>query len=366
MRVGIIGTGFGCSVQVPGFQACPGVEVAALCSRTEERAREYGGRLGIPSVYTDFHAMLEMAELDLISIVTPPDLHYPMTLAAMSAGKHVLCEKPMALDSREALEMYRQAEAKGIIHQINHQQRFDPNRTEIKRIIESGEIGSIYHATINITTPHRADPVAVPWSWWSQAKRGGGSLGATASHQLDLLRWWFGELDAVSCQVRTFVGRRSDGKGESMKAVDSEDQCSIAADFSGGQLGLINITSVARTNLGIRIEVHGQTGSVVLDGRERLWLYRGASDEAEDITQHNPNTALPTIPATLSATAFVSLARHLTRAIGRNKMPELGATFLDGYRCQVALDAARASALERRWVRLADAEQPTGAGAQRA
>ena len=95
LRLGVIGVGFGATVQIPGFQS-EGVEVTAVCARRRERAKEAAARFHIPGVYDDYHEMLREATLDAVSVVSPIPLHHPMTMAAMDAGKHVLVEKPMA------------------------------------------------------------------------------------------------------------------------------------------------------------------------------------------------------------------------------------------------------------------------------
>src|SRR5690349_10652880 len=108
LRIGVAGVGFGATVHIPAFQS-EGVEVAAVFSRRRERAQEAADKYGIDHVFTDYDKMLAMNGLDAISVVTPPPLHHSMSLAALAAGKHVICEKPFALNQGEALEMWRAA-----------------------------------------------------------------------------------------------------------------------------------------------------------------------------------------------------------------------------------------------------------------
>ncbi|MBI2856718.1 MAG: Gfo/Idh/MocA family oxidoreductase, partial [Chloroflexi bacterium] len=114
LRIGIIGVGFGATVHIPGLQS-EGVEVVAVCARREERARETAAKFGIPHVFTDYHKMLEMPGLDAVSIVSPHHLHREMAEAALAAGKHVLCEKPFALNVDEARSMRDVARRSGRI-----------------------------------------------------------------------------------------------------------------------------------------------------------------------------------------------------------------------------------------------------------
>src|SRR5688572_16895946 len=128
IRVGVIGTGFGTIVHIPGFQSCADTEVVAVCSARKERAEEAAARFGISHAFTDYREMVKMADLDVVSITTPPYEHYPMAMAALDAGKHVFCEKPMALNVKECREMLAKAEAKGLVHMIVHEFRFTPQR----------------------------------------------------------------------------------------------------------------------------------------------------------------------------------------------------------------------------------------------
>lgn len=348
--VGIIGTGFGRSAQVPGFRAREGVEIVAVCSSRQERAEMVAREFDIPHAFSDYHEMMRLDDLDLVSIVTPPSLHHPMTMAAIEAGKHVLCEKPMAMNLAEAEEMYERAEAAGIIHLIDHELRFDPTHMKLQQLIAEGYAGGIYHVSIHIATSHRVDPVATTWNWWSQAEKGGGSLGATGSHRIDLLRWWLGEIRSVSGELHTFVERRKVADSDEFRAVTSDDQCAFMLEFESGALGSAFISSVAHQPSGTRTEIHGESGSLILDADNRLWGRRAGESEVTELTEPNPYSELPGVASNLWAASFVGLARSLTDCIRTGKQPERGATFYDGLRCQAVMDAIRQSSDERRWV----------------
>jgi len=348
--VGIIGTGFGRSAQVPGFRSCDGVEVIAVGSSRQERAEAVAGESGIPYAFSDYHAMMELEELDLVSIVTPPYLHYPMTMAAIEAGKHVLCEKPMAMNLAEAQMMYERAQAAGVIHFIDHELRFDPTSMKLQQLIAEGYVGRIYHASIHIATSHRVDPRATTWSWWSQAEKGGGSLGATGSHRIDLLRWWLGEIRSASGELHTFVERRKVADSDEFRAVTSDDQCAFMLEFESGALASAFISSVAHHPSGTRTEIHGESGSLILDADNRLWGRRAGESGATEWTEPNPYSLLPGVASSVWSISFVGLARYVTDCIRTGTQPERGATFYDGLRCQAVMEAIRQSWDERRWV----------------
>src|SRR5690349_8626218 len=120
LRVGVIGTGFGSLVQIPAFQRTPGVDVVAVASGHEARARQVATRFGLAAAYGDYRQMLAEQELDLVSIVTPPYLHHEMALAAFERGFNVLCEKPFAMHLGQAREMLRAARAAGVVAAVDH------------------------------------------------------------------------------------------------------------------------------------------------------------------------------------------------------------------------------------------------------
>jgi predicted dehydrogenase len=348
--VGIVGTGFGRSAQVPGFEACEGVEIVAVCSGHEERARKVAFECGAQHAFTDYRDMMQLEGLDLVSIVTPPYLHQPMTAAAVAAGKHVICEKPMAMNADEAREMLHRAESAGVLHLIDHELRFNPTRQRIKQLLQEGYVGRVYHIAVNVITAFRADPLQRTWDWWSQAEKGGGSVGATASHLIDLLRWWLGEPSAVSGQLNTFVKRRKPPDSDEFREVTSDDQCSFMAEFANGVLASVFITSVARHPQGSRTEIHGEAGSLILDADDRLWGRRAGESDVTELTVPDPNRDLARVEKNVWAVSFVGLARHAVECIRAGKQAEQGATFYDGLRAQQVMDAIRESWQARRWV----------------
>ena len=203
--VGIVGTGFGVRVQLPLWQHTPGARVTAVCSHNEGRARQVADRFGLAHAVTDYRALAELPDVDLVSVVTSPELHYPASMAAIEAGKHVLCEKPFALDEAQAREMFEAAEAKGVVHMVNFEFRTTPARVRMREMIQDGFIGSLnhVHATSFGDFVHWTEGRTA--SWWYGAKTGGGWLGASGSHTLDAMRRLFGEVVAVSAALDTFA-----------------------------------------------------------------------------------------------------------------------------------------------------------------
>jgi predicted dehydrogenase len=337
LRVGVIGTGFGSQVQIPAFQAHPRAEVVAVSSRTPGKAAKIAEQFGVRQAF-DRYQDLVTADLDLVSVTAPPSEHYAMILAAVAAGRHVLCEKPMAMDTHEASEMLERAESRGVVHAIDHELRFNPNRRKIKVLIDEGFIGRPRHALITIVGTARLDP-AHPWTWWSDRSSGGGVLGAQGSHQVDLLRFWLGDVVAVSGTIETYVRERpSAGRSRS---VTSDDFTTFSLRFATGAIASVLLSSVASHVEGPRAELWGDEGTLRLDGQERLWGARRGG-EWREMTEPETLAAPPGMDySPLWGISFVRFANHLVNAILDGAPLAPAATFADGLNVQRVLDAVR-------------------------
>src|SRR5277367_412116 len=157
VRIAVVGVGFGTTVHVPAFVS-EGLEVVALMARRRERAEEAAATFGIDEIFTDFDALLEMGDLDAVSIATPTALHYEMATAALRAGKHVICEKPFALNVAEAKEMADLAESSGLTAMIAHEFRFASGRMFVKSLLDEGYVGDPKIALLRLIR----GPVAAP------------------------------------------------------------------------------------------------------------------------------------------------------------------------------------------------------------
>ena len=350
--VGVIGAGFGQVGHIPGFKACPDAEVVAICDKVLEIAEGAAQKFDIPHTFTDYHQMLQMEELDLVSVATPPYLHHPMVMAALEAGKHILCEKPMALNAMEAREMYQGAEKAGVVHLVDHELRFNPTRMRMKELIDEGFIGQLRHVLLTTVTNFQTDPFSSPWNWWSQRDKGGGRLGADGSHQIDQLRWWFGEIEGVFGRGRTFMKERKLPGSLEMRPVETDDFTSLLIHFANGAEGLLSLSSVASHGRGSRVEAYGDEGSLILDEEGRLWGARKGEEDFEDFSVPDPLASVEGISKNVWARSFAHLARYLVDVIRIRGMVEKGATFYDGVRCQEVMDAVRRSWEQEVWVEI--------------
>jgi predicted dehydrogenase len=242
LRVGIIGTGgIAQGAHIPGYQGTEGVELYAACDVIEERAQAMAEKFGIPHVFTDYEEMLKLPEIDIVSVCTPPFAHKDATIAALQAGKHVLCEKPMALDATEAQAMldawYAARERYKNVFSIGFQSRFGRNAQLLKRFIDAGELGELYYGR---TAALRRRGIPGWGVFTDKAKNGGGPLIDIGVHALDLALWLMGHPQPASVYGVTFrkFGNRADvfnpwGSWDP-KTYDVEDAAMAMIRFQNG------------------------------------------------------------------------------------------------------------------------------------
>jgi len=345
--VGIIGTGFARKVQIPAFLACEGARIVSVSSGSEANARSTAEEFAVGHFSGDWRDTAAHADVDLVCITTPPKLHREMTLFALEHGKHVLCEKPMAVNVTEAEEMAAIAGRGGLLALIDHELRFQPGRQTAFLMIREGAIGKIRHAKYNFRAPHRGDP-NIPWNWWSDLEQGGGALGAINSHIIDSFHWFLGtEISHMFCQLQTHIKVRRDSSGK-QRTVTTDDEANMLLRFADSELtldatGLVSVSMVEQPEYVNRLEFFGTEGAIRIDHRGELYVAKtGELDwTAIDV---DLGTAVDSVADTGFSRGFMQFAPKIIEAIrnGRTEI-EHAATFEDGLKVQKVLDAARQS-----------------------
>jgi predicted dehydrogenase len=332
LRVGIVGTGFGARVQVPGFRAA-GYEITAICSAHLDRARTAAEQAGIPVAVDSVSALVGRDDVDVVCVASPPTLHREHTLAALAAGKHVICEKPMARDTAEAREMLATAEHAGVVHAIDHEFRYTPARSKVKELIDARAIGEMRLALVMEMTGALVDPTRPRQEWWLRRDRAGGLLGAIGSHWIDSLIWWLGAVERVSSELGISTQARPTTEGGSTR-VTADDTAQLLMRMSSGAIATIQLSSAVH-HPSRRVILYGSDGTIVLGGDGRVLLARGSGALAE------------ILPASTTDGAFPDLARRVREHVeagptGKSDAPH--PTFVDGLRVQEVMDAAYRSA----------------------
>ncbi|MDT5045934.1 MAG: hypothetical protein QOG75_1787, partial [Mycobacterium sp.] len=176
LRVGIIGVGWGSHVQVPGFRAADGFEPVALCARTPERLERVAGKLSIPDTSTDWESFVTRDDLDVISVATPTVLHRDITLAALDAGKAVLCEKPLAGDVDAARDMVRAADKSSRPTACCFENRWNPEWLAVRALVGEGYLGKQYLARVSRSAAYWHPSHQPQARWMYDRDQGGGYL----------------------------------------------------------------------------------------------------------------------------------------------------------------------------------------------
>ncbi len=353
IRTALIGASFAKAAYLPALAAIDDVELIAIASARLESAQSAAQAFRVPNAYADWRAMLEQHPVDLVCVATPVAYHAPMTLAALKAGAHVICEKPMAMNSDEARQMLDQAQTLGRVHMIGHELRFNPNRRKIKQIIESGAIGHVRHVNIVNITATWGDPASRSvGDWWSLAEMGGGRLGANGSHQIDLLRFWLGDMGAISGQIATMVPDRIDKQSGEPWTATADDEVCFTAEMKNGAIISVFLSGAARHSLGNHVQIFGSEGTIILADKDEKLLVAQVGEEFQDMSETDPNADLPGIGKGIWNVSFAGLIQEATAAIREQRPLREGATFADGLKCQQAMDTVRQSWAERRWITL--------------
>lgn len=358
IRVGVVGTGsWATAAHIPGYQACRGVEVAAVCSRSRERGEGVARDFGIPRVFTSVEDMLAAGGLDLISIVTPDDAHFPEASAAIAAGLHVLCEKPLARTVAEAEALAQAAREAGVLTKVGFTLRYAPSAIRLAELVRDGAIGEPYLMEVFLQNGQFLSPTA-PHHWkMTREHAGGGAVVEYGIHAFDLARSVFGDVARVCATGRTFVRQRPLPDGSGTGAVDVDDSCAWLMEFASGAHGVAHAGwAIAGRPPGLDLRVFGSNGAVAcvlsddLPGSESLSV--ADADGQRFVPAEVPERLRAPLPPSEQwpLRFHQNLIRHFVEEIrtGSGRVP----TFEDGVAAQRLLGAALASMAEDRWVRI--------------
>jgi predicted dehydrogenase len=369
LKAGVVGTGFIGVVHVDALRRL-GVQVFGVVGSSPERA----ATKGIAPVYESFEALLA-EDVDVVHLTTPNHLHYLQAKQALAAGKHVVCEKPLATTAAESRELVALAQASGLVHCTNFNIRFYPLVQEAHARVRAGELGEIW----SVHGGYLQDWLATPtdWNWRLEPEKGGAlrAVGDIGSHWMDLMQFVTGQpIVEVFADLATAIPVRQRPVGEvetfastaDVERVDAamstEDLANILVRFENGARGslVVSQVSIGRKN-SVRFQVDGSRGALAWDGErnEELWL--GNRDGPNELLLRNPalmheSAAARTHLPVAHAEGFADTFRELYRAVyadvargGPSPEPDYP-TFGAGHVENVLCDAVAQSSAERRWV----------------
>ena len=341
-RMGVIGTSWAAAAPLPAFSTYDGIELHAITSGRRERAEAAAAKYGVPHAFDDYHEMLAMPEIDIVYVGGPNELHRPMVIAAAKAGKHIIAEKPIGLDSAEGREMIAAVEAAGVAHAVCMTMRPFVTHGYVRKLIADGVIGEPRH----VSYTQFAGWPGRDWSWHRDADRGGGMLMAVGSHYIDTTREFVGEWASVACQLRTWTDEVPDEAG-AMHRVTADEGFALQGTARSGAAVSIHFSANVPGAIGRRIEVYGSEGGELMAADEMsaagatVWVTRrGGKPQVEEV----PPPDDPPEVAACDERRFGTIAHALIRAIesGEPQSPNL----VDALRVQEIIDGARRSASE--------------------
>jgi predicted dehydrogenase len=337
-RVVIVGAGHGCRVHLPALRAA-GFHVVGLVGTDQTRTGRAAERHGIAHAFTDLDAAIAQTGSTAVTVASPPHTHAGVVLAALGRGCHVLCEKPFARDAAEARMLLAEAGKAGIVHAVGNQMRMNPERILVARAIAEGLIGEPRFITIAQYAGLVADPGARRPGWWFDAEAGGGWLGASGSHMIDMVRSWLGEFVSLSASLPIVSERER----------VAEDSFAIRFAMANGVEGIMQQTGGAWGPYASLFRVAGTRGTVWLD-EGTAWIADRSG--ARPLPVPPELELVPMAPSDdprkpyihIELPPSIRLCEAWRVAIEGRAAGVPFATFADGLACMEVIDAARASA----------------------
>ncbi len=338
--------------------------LVAICGRTEAATVEAARRYGYEQAYTDWRKMLENDKVQLFDNGGPNDAHAEPCIAAAKAGKHILCEKPLARTAEEAKGMLDAVAKAGVKHMVAFNYRFVPAVRQARNLIESGALGRIYHFRAMYLQEWIMPHYNSPMIWRLEKKSAGsGALGDLGAHIIDLGRFLVGEVKSVSALTSTFIKERPKAGGGT-GTVDVDDAFTAAVEFENGAIGTLEATRFAagRKNAMV-LEVNGEKGSICfnLERMNELEVFWVGEQPKETQGFHDVLISEGYHPWWSNwwphghiigwEHTFAHEITHLLDCIVNDKaVAPYGATFEDGYRAAAICDAILASAANKKQV----------------
>lgn len=361
--VGLVGAGFMCKAHSNAYKTIPymfedscDIRLEAVCASRPSTAQAAQKRYGYRQAYSDYSQLVSDPSVDLVDICVPDALHVPSAAAAIKAGKHVLCEKPMALSGLEAAQLLQAAEKAGIVHAVAFNYRFLPPVRLAYEMIRRGELGKIHHIHVRYYQQSGADPMLPAEDVWYIGKVKSGVLQGIGTHAIDQARFLIGEIAEISAIASVDYKQRPSKAGGSVP-VEIEDSARAVVRFTNDATGLIECSCVARGHSNdLSWEICGSKGSVRFQLEQpsylQVYLESWEKERAAGFVNINVNQAghpFSTIwwPEGHNIGwehGHINLIEHLLECICTGApVDPLGATFADGFKAAAAVDAIRMS-----------------------
>ncbi len=357
--VAIIGTGFGQKVHIPGFQAHHRTEVVAVYHRDINQAKAIANTHNIPKVCDTIADILTLPEVQAVSISTPPFLHYEMAKQVLQAGKHLLLEKPTALNADEAKELYRLAKEKGVIATVDFEFRFVPGWQLFAELLSANYVGKKRLIKIDWLGSSRAD-ISRPWNWYSSQEKGGGALGSLGSHAFDYISWLFGSVRRLNAHLTTAIPTRLDSVSGEVKPVETDDNCLLTLELADGTPCQVTISAVVHASRTHWVEVYGDRGTLIVGSENQKDYIHGfrvwGSQPGKPLTEIEIPSRL-IFPNNYSDGRIAAFIRVVDQWVqGIDTQQEIVPSLREGVYSQLLMDASHKSQRQSSWVDVPELE----------
>lgn len=305
VRVAVIGTGFVGRVHVENIRRQTGAELVAIADQNTDLARGFGDALGIDRASGDYRELLEDPSIDAVHVCTPNHTHYPIAANALRAGKHVICEKPLAMSSKEAAELVDLAEASKVVHATSYNLRFYPLVAQMRRMVACGEVGEI----LAVQGSYVQDWLFydTDYNWRLEPEAGGVSraMADIGSHWCDLVEHVTGKRIRSVCAelatfhpirkkpkrpIETYAGKMLAPEDYEDRPITTEDFGALLLDFGGTTRGVLTVNQVAagRKNR-LQVEIYGTQRGIAWDGERPNELWIGRRDGNNELLIKDPS-----------------------------------------------------------------------------
>ncbi len=283
ISIGLAGLGFGESVHLEALKVSDCLSPIGIWHHRKERLEESSKKNNLRS-YLEWENLIGDKNIEGVIIATPPSTRFTLAEKALKAGKHLLLEKPVGLNAEEVASLQRLAMKNNLTVAVDFEYRAVPLFMQLKRLIESDIIGKPWLVKFDWLMSSRADQ-SRPWNWYSEAKEGGGVIGALGTHAFDIINWVFGQTTSVNALISTSIKNRIDPSSNQSRLVTSEDialaQLEVISSKHDSYLPVqISLSAITRKGRGCWIEVYGENGTIILGSENQkdyvhgfnLWL----------------------------------------------------------------------------------------------
>jgi predicted dehydrogenase len=379
IKVAVAGVGFIGPVHIESLRRAGNIEVVALFHPFEDEAAEKAVAMGIPKYYVDYDKMVREADFDCVHICTPNNLHYPMAKSALLAGKHVVCEKPLATTVKEAEELLALAKEKKLVHAVSFNLRFYPLVRQMKMMREKGELGNVY----SIMGSYLQDWLFynTDYNWRLEPDKSGDSkaIADIGSHLIDLIEYISGlAITEVMADfstvhptrkkplkaVETYSGKMLSPEDYADVPINTEDFASVLLRFQNGSRGVVTVSQVAagRKNR-LSLEIHGSNLTMAWNSETPNELWIGKRNEANQVLMRDPSLVDKEVRNIISypgghnegfGDTSKQLFREIYAAVRTGKQPDQPGypTFEEGLRELRLCDAIVESHRKQSWIKV--------------